>query len=68
MYKAMYKAMYTNEELTKQLNFNEHKCERCLHKCKEFGCKTQNFTANMAERTPDITPELKKRYFALVGA
>lgn len=64
----MYKATYTNEELTKQIEFNEHKCERCLHKCKEFACKTQNHTSIVAERTPDITPELKKRYFALVGA
>ena len=64
----MYKTTYTNEELDKQLDFNEHKCETCMHKCREFSCRTQNHTAVVAERTPDITPEQKRRYFALVGA
>lgn len=64
----MYKATYTNEELGKQIEFNNHKCDKCMHKCGQFSCKILNHTTKVAERTPDITPELKKKYFELVGA
>ena len=65
----MYKATYTNEELDKQIEFNNKKCGHCMtHACKGFGCKVLNHTAKVGERTPDITPELKKKYFEFVGA
>ena len=67
--RTMLKPMYTTTELDKQMDYQDAKCARCMcHECKNFGCKTQNVTAKVAERTPNITAEQKKRYFALVGA
>lgn len=64
----MLKPVYTKEELDKQMDYHEHKCGQCLHECSECRCGTQQITMGMAERTPEITEEQKKRYFALVGA
>lgn len=65
---TMFKLAYTDEELNRQIDFNHNKCEKCLHKCGEFKCRTMNHTAVMAERTVDIKPETKRRYFELIGS
>lgn len=64
----LFKMTYSKEELDRQMDYQQHKCEKCLHECYGVECRTNVITMKTAERTPDITAEQKQRYFQLVGA